>query len=63
VCVPFPRQVVGRRSRERELAEVVLDHRFPDRGRTEVNLVGRVLDGRLESGRELWVCGDVPEET
>src|SRR4051812_26538199 len=60
--VPLLRLVVGRRSREWELAEVVLDDRFPDRSDAQVHLVGRVLAGNPESGRQLWVSGDVPEE-
>jgi hypothetical protein len=56
------RQVVGRRRRERELAEVVLDDGFPNRGDAQVYLIRWVLAGCLESGRELRVGGDVPEE-
>src|ERR1700710_2793009 len=56
------RQVFGRRCWERELAKLVLGDRFPDRGDAQIDLIGWVLAGRPERGRELRVCGDVPEE-
>src|SRR3954464_11824512 len=62
MCVPPLWEVVSGRSREWELAELVFDNSFPDRGDAQIYLVGFILAGLPKNGRELRISGDVPKE-